>query len=134
MGQLTGTSGRIRRSETRDLLQARVSDKDMPGTEVVLITCGAPDDRGYVCPLDVFIPRFVVELVEQGELQCNPDHLEDVAWHRWATHEWFRGVSQTGSTAAVGMSGGVSASAKLRPRRSLTTSLSCRDSRRALLT
>ena len=44
----------------------------MPGTEVVLITCGAPDDRGYVCPLDVFILRFVVELVERGELQCNP--------------------------------------------------------------
>jgi hypothetical protein len=79
----------IRRSETRELLKARIATKDERTNDLLLITCGLPHEHGFVCPLDHFIFRFIQkDLGENGEPSIETTHLSAVALHLWGTDEW----------------------------------------------
>ena len=84
-------SGSIARSDALTLLRSRVADKDLGGTDVLLITCGLPDGSGYVCPLDSFLFQHLWEEANQGRqlLDVPPKHLRGVALHNWRTGAWI---------------------------------------------
>jgi hypothetical protein len=79
----------IHRSEALAALAARVEAKDRPTNDLLLITCGMPDEWGYVCPLEGFIFRFIAEEATRGLLLPSaPRHLVGVVLHSWGTLEW----------------------------------------------
>jgi len=92
----------IRRSEVIRLLQTRITQKDTPANEVLLMTCGAPDDRGHVCPLDGFIFQFVADLASEGALRFDVSHLRNVVVHRWGSGDWLEIHRQPGAEAPWG--------------------------------
>jgi hypothetical protein len=74
-------SASIACSDALALLRSRVADKDLGGTDVLLITCGLPDGSGYVCPLDSWLFQHLSEEANHGRqlLDVPPKHLRGVA-------------------------------------------------------
>lgn len=65
----------------------RVREKDIPSNDVLLVTVGLPDGRGYVCPLDYFIFEHLKN--HQVQIKITPKHLKAVILHVWGTPEWL---------------------------------------------
>ncbi len=77
----------VRLSDCLQTLEARVNAKDRPGNDVLLLTCGLPDERGYVCPVDSCMFQFIQE--NSSSLQFRPAYLKSIVLHQWNTPEWF---------------------------------------------
>jgi hypothetical protein len=85
----TSAQTKIHRSEALAVLESRIGQKDSPKNDALLISCGLPDMRGYVCPLDWFLFLLLSELFKAGEKVKAPKHLRHVAVHFWGSNEWF---------------------------------------------
>jgi hypothetical protein len=81
----------IKTSEAVSALAARVADKDMPANDLLLISCGLPDDKGYQTSLDQFMYGLLADAVHAAEKPVIPvpRHLSGVAIHLWPTTEWI---------------------------------------------
>ncbi len=74
-------------SQTLAAVNERVQAKDRESNDLLLMSCGMPDSRGYVCPTDQFMFRFIQEHVSHVNL-C-PVFLRRVILHLWGTAEWI---------------------------------------------
>jgi len=83
-----GCQAEIRLREALQALEARVGAKDTPASEVLLMSCGMPDERGYQCPLDLFMFQFIAE--NRSRLSLSPRHLKGVFLHLWGTNRWLQ--------------------------------------------
>lgn len=82
------------RSELIEGLRLRVAAKDKPGNDVVLLTCGLPDERGFTCPADSFLYFAAAELAAADQLNIElPTHTRAVALHHWPDGQWFEVVA-----------------------------------------
>lgn len=75
----------VRRSEAIAALSERVSAKDVVGNEILIITCGLVDERGYTCPADQIMFRFLLESATAGVsiLPQKPTHIKGILIHQW---------------------------------------------------
>jgi hypothetical protein len=94
------TSARIRRSEAVAALEARIEAKDLPGNELLLVSCGLPDKKGYTCEVDSWIFQLLVDAFESGHGALNyaPQHLMSIAVHSLATGQWFEAYRSAGAS------------------------------------
>jgi hypothetical protein len=76
---------KIYRSEAIAALGNRVAEKDKPGNEVLIVTCGLPDKKGYTCPIDQSIFSLLAES-EQDILPQPLVHIRGILIHLWNTH------------------------------------------------
>jgi hypothetical protein len=84
------TQAQIRRSEALESFQQRVASKDRPENEILVVTCGLPDKRGYMCAVDEWIFRLLREIAGDVGLPLDaPQYLTAVALHSFSTGEWF---------------------------------------------
>lgn len=77
----------VRLSDCLKTLEARINAKDRPENDVLLLTCGLPDERGYVCPVDSFMFQFIQE--HSSSLQFRPACLKSIVLHLWNTPNWI---------------------------------------------
>ncbi|MFN9619071.1 MAG: hypothetical protein ACK55X_05090 [Synechococcaceae cyanobacterium] len=77
----------VRLSDCLQTLEARVNAKDRPGNDVLLLTCGLPDERGYVCPVDSCMFQFIQE--HSSSLEFRPAYLKSIVLHLWNTPDWI---------------------------------------------
>lgn len=70
------------------VLNDRIARKDCPQNEILLISVGAPDMNGNICPVDQFLFNFLREHIERVSLA--PIHLRTVDLHLWGTAEMTR--------------------------------------------
>jgi hypothetical protein len=82
---LGSAQAEFRYSELVSALEERISKKDVPKNELLLVTCGLPDETGCVCPIDKVIFDEARELV--GSLEFKPEFLKAIYLHLWATAE-----------------------------------------------
>jgi hypothetical protein len=75
------------RSEVVGALGLRVTEKDLPQNEIVVISCGLPDKQGYVCPFDHAIFLTLQRAVSEGVdiLPNSRKHLRGGLIHLWDT-------------------------------------------------
>ena len=59
--------------------------KDYPPNELLLVTCGLPNARGYVCALDSFIWKILGGELKVGRVELNTKRLHGFALHLWDT-------------------------------------------------
>jgi hypothetical protein len=78
----------IRRSEAIEKLRERIDAKDIEGNDILLITCGLPDARGYSCPLDTFLFEQLAEAAKSPR-PFAPQHLTAVVLHLWNSVQWI---------------------------------------------
>jgi hypothetical protein len=81
----------VRRSEAIAALSARVAAKDKVGNEILLVTCGLLDEKGYTCPADQIIFHFLHESSAAGVsiLPQKPVHIKGVLMHLWNSPHLF---------------------------------------------
>jgi hypothetical protein len=75
----------VKQSEAIAALSARVAAKDEAGNEILLVTCGLVDEKGYTCPADQIIFNFLREASAAGAsiLPHKPTHIRGVLIHLW---------------------------------------------------
>lgn len=73
----------ITTSAAWQVVQKLVDDHDKPGVDVLLITVGAPDQRGDVYPAEEGLAGFLLD--NPGALSRKPDHIKTVWLHSWTT-------------------------------------------------
>lgn len=78
----------IRLTETFRVLEERVRAKDAPTNEILVMSCGMPDQHGYQCPVDVFMFNFIKSKLDH--LILSPTHLKGVFLHLWGTNDWVQ--------------------------------------------
>jgi hypothetical protein len=78
-------SARLYQSEAIEGLRKRIASKDKPGNDVLLISCGLPDGRGYVCGLDGAIFEFLGKAGNSHITisRAAPEHIRGVVVHLW---------------------------------------------------
>lgn len=87
---VTTSQAQFRRSELLALVRERVEAKDQPGNDLLLISCGLLDARGYRCPADSFLFGALLELLEAGDVDLEPPtNIRAIALHHWPHDEWF---------------------------------------------
>jgi hypothetical protein len=74
-------------SQTLAAVSERVQAKDLECNDLLVMSCGMLDERGYVCPVDRFMFQFLKEHVDRIHLA--PTHLRGVVLHLWGTVEWI---------------------------------------------
>jgi hypothetical protein len=76
---------RVTQSEAIAALGERVAAKDEPGNEILLVTCGLIDERGYTCPADQIIFQFLREISASGVsiFPNRPEHIKGILIHLW---------------------------------------------------
>ncbi|MDN3357793.1 hypothetical protein [Actinomadura sp. DC4] len=81
------TQGKVFLSEAIEALGVRIAAKDKAGNEILVITCGLPDGRGYTCPADSGIFQLLQEAAQQGIdiLPKKPMHIRGILIHQWGT-------------------------------------------------
>lgn len=78
-------------SELRSTLRRIIEKKDISKNQLLLISCGQPDEKGCACPLDKLLFDEVPEIL--GSLEINPEFLKCIILHLWGTEhaiELFR--------------------------------------------
>jgi hypothetical protein len=77
----------IYRSEAIEALGRRVAAKDHGPNEVLIVTCGLPDPRGYTCPADqtIFHLLWLADQAGVPLLPTRPTHLRGVLVHWWSS-------------------------------------------------
>jgi len=78
----------LRLSQAINALQSRVDAKDTPASEVLVMSCGMPDHRGYQCALDRLLFEFIV--AHRNRVQFSPRHLKGIFLHLWGTPTWLQ--------------------------------------------
>jgi len=88
----TNVASRIHRSEALAALDNRVKDKDVPGNDLLLTTCGLPDKFGYDCAVDTWIYELLAAALAEDATQFSyvPRHITAIALHRWPTDSGSR--------------------------------------------
>jgi hypothetical protein len=83
------TSTRLYRSEVLAALARRAAAKDHAGNEILVVTCGLPDTRGYSCPADLFLFRMLLTADAEGIdlLPVKPTHIKGVLIHSWGSSQ-----------------------------------------------
>jgi len=79
----------IRQSEALQAIKKAITDKDIAGNDVVLITCGLPDEKGYVCPLDNWLYQHLTEnrAVIKEWIEFNePTFIKNIIVRLWHTN------------------------------------------------
>lgn len=81
------SQSQVRRSEAIAGLGACVAAKDRDCNEVLLVTCGLVDPKGYVCPADQSIFQLIRQAAEAGVsvLPRKPTHIRGILIHLWNT-------------------------------------------------
>jgi hypothetical protein len=79
----------VRGCEAHEKLQNRVEGKDREPNEVLLVTCGLVDERGYACGIDRFIYRTLEEAAQAEKLSLEPQSLRAVVMHLWGSPYWL---------------------------------------------
>ncbi|MFF7247615.1 hypothetical protein ACFZBU_27325 [Embleya sp. NPDC008237] len=70
--------------EAVEALRDLVRDKDRPENEILLVTCGAPDELGHICGFDRVLLGMLEDAARSGTLLAqDPTHLKAVALHYW---------------------------------------------------
>jgi hypothetical protein len=64
-------------------VQKLVDDHDQPGVDVLLITAGAPDQRGNIYPAEEALAAFLLD--NPRSLAREPAHIGKVWLHSWST-------------------------------------------------
>jgi len=79
------TPGQIHRSEAVAALAKCIADKDKePRNEVLIITCGRVDDKGYTCPLDFFIFELLFRAFHAGvSIFPETTNIRGILINRW---------------------------------------------------
>jgi hypothetical protein len=76
---------KVRQTEALELMASRVTRKDDVRNDILLVTCGLPDKRGYVCAADPWIFETVAEAAGNAAfLPERPKHLTAVVLHHQA--------------------------------------------------
>jgi hypothetical protein len=77
----------IHRSEALQALGDCVREKDIPGNEVLIVTCGLPDEKGYRCLADESIFGMLWSAVLAGGsiVAEAPANLRGVLVHLWSS-------------------------------------------------
>lgn len=72
-------------SEAVAALGSRVAAKDNPCNEVLIITCGMVDEKGYTCPADQSIFQLLRQAAEAGlsVLPQKPANIQGILIHLW---------------------------------------------------
>jgi hypothetical protein len=86
----------LRRSDAIAALSARVAAKDKIDNEILLVTCGLVDEKGYTCPADQIIFHFLRESSAAGVsiLPQKPTHIKGVLMHLWNSPYLFHWESE----------------------------------------
>jgi hypothetical protein len=94
------TLAQVYRSEALAALAARINAKDRRENDLVLVTCGLADKRGYVCGVDESIFQILLEVTTPGVLRIpyEPRHLQGVAVHSVASGTWLEAYRRPGSS------------------------------------
>ena len=85
-GRITVSSSvqtEIRESQVVNALAARVAAKDRRPSEILVVSCGLPDQRRYTCPVEAFIFQAILEAKTRssGSLIQEPSTLRGVVLH-----------------------------------------------------
>lgn len=72
-------------SDLKKLLHETVERKDNQKNEFLLITCGNPDEKGCICPVDKFIFEEIKVILDS--LVFTPKHLGCIFLHLWGTDQ-----------------------------------------------
>lgn len=90
--------GDIRLSEAIAGLTDRIQDKDIAANQLLLVSCGVPDGRGFVCGFDEVIFLMLLEKIRaDGFLPLQPTYLTSVVLHDWRSSRWIEAFRQTGA-------------------------------------
>lgn len=81
----------IKSSDTLAAFRERVAEKDVVANRVLLVSVGAPDERGFTCPPDRMLFQHLLDTARNKEniLPVAPEHLDAVALHLWGTLQWI---------------------------------------------
>ncbi|TQV77175.1 hypothetical protein FLL45_04300 [Aliikangiella marina] len=77
----SSTQTEIRLSQIDELLEERVNEKDKSCNEILIISCGLPDKKGYSCPLDTFMFGLIEEHL--SNFCFSPSHLKLICLHNF---------------------------------------------------
>ncbi len=70
-----------------DALAARTAEKDREPNEILIVSCGLPDERGYVCQVDNFIFQALWDVRAKqsplGSLVPEPAVVDGVMLHQF---------------------------------------------------
>ncbi|HEX2208160.1 MAG TPA: hypothetical protein VHG93_10800, partial [Longimicrobium sp.] len=66
----------VRLSQTLQTINDRIVAKDSAASNVLLMSCGMPDERGFACPIDRYMFQFIQENADP--LQLSPAYLSGV--------------------------------------------------------
>jgi hypothetical protein len=79
------------RSEVISAFASSIAAKDIPGNEIVILSCGLPDKQGYVCPYDHAIFLTLRKAAAEGiELLPKPPmNIRGGLVHLWDTDQLF---------------------------------------------
>jgi hypothetical protein len=70
--------------DLRDKFVSIVHEKDDPRNDILLITTGLVDNKGFVASTDSFLLPEIKNLISEG-LTIEPTHLNQVIVHHWTT-------------------------------------------------
>ena len=73
----------VRRSEAIEALANRIAKKDKEHNEILIVTCGVPDEYGYACVADHALFQFLWESRNSGIdiIPDKPKHLRGILIH-----------------------------------------------------
>lgn len=77
----------VRFSEAVNALSQAISEKDISGNDVILITCGLPDVRGFQCPLDQWLYNHIECNRSQITSTIQPKNVKSVILRLWNSHK-----------------------------------------------
>jgi hypothetical protein len=79
------SSSQVLRSEAIKALGDRVAAKDIAENEILLVTCGLIDPKGYICPADSSIFQLLQDAATAGisVLPQKPTHIKGILIHLW---------------------------------------------------
>jgi hypothetical protein len=81
----------VHRSEAIAALAKRVAAKDHPRNEVLIVSCSAPDEFGFVCVADQSIFQLLWDARQSGVdiLPEKPAHIQGILIHSWNSRYLF---------------------------------------------
>jgi len=90
--QVSATSQfEIYRSKALAALEARITAKDKPGNDIIVVTCGLPDRQGYACPTDHDLFNVLREAAKENvpTLAKPLAHAHGALIHLWGSNEIY---------------------------------------------
>jgi hypothetical protein len=92
-------------AEVRERLLSAIDMKDRPENDVLLISVGLFDPKGYVQTADSFVYRTIGQIVADG-LAFTPEHLDQVIVHWWGSGEMLVIYQRPGAPVLVDTAAG----------------------------